>query len=272
MRELIRPYIDEYFKAEEEPSTETPGQENQDPPTDEKPVTPTNPPPVNPDVPPEKEEPEVQVDPLEKLAQRRVGLCFRGISYENMPTVLAVTDNYRIKAMFAAEYDEILGNPALLRRIYVSGHTLALSANGAEGSTSEEYAESFVRELDRANEAMWATLKKKTRLCVLPADIPAEYRTDKAFLDTVRRGGYLVFVPNTETGDSPSGSAGAYAVSAKIKNKITGGFDEKTPADITAELWCSDKTRYSTADVALLVNKYSQFGFFAVNEVFVYNN
>ncbi len=262
LRELVKPYVDEYFAQIAEPPKE---EIKPDPPA-------VKPEPETPDNPPELVVPETPKDPLEELAERRVGLCFRGMSYEKMPEILSVIKGYGIKAMFAAEYDEILKNPSTVRSLFVSGHTLALSANEVFGETVQEYAQNFVNELDKANSALYAVMKRKTRLCVLPQNIPEEYKNSETLYETVRNGGYLLFVPNTETGDSPTYTASAYAVSGKVKNMITGGFDKNTAAHITAELWCSDKTQYYTADIALLVNKYRQFSFFAVNDLFVYNS
>ena len=210
-------------------------------------------------------------DPVEKIAPRRVSICYAGLSYKNMDMIMYILDAYRIKATLSFTADEIVSDPSLVRRVYVSGHGLALTAN-ADGNTVSEYAQSFVSGLEKANTALKFVIKKKTRICTLPFDIPEDIKNSAEFVTAVENAGYTIFMPNTETGDGPFYSDSAYAVSRKIKNKITDGFDKETKAVVTALVWCSDKTQYYTADLANLVNKYSQFYFSAMDEAFCKNN
>lgn len=218
--------------------------------------------------PPPVAEPD---DPLEKLSGRSVRICFSGLSYNDMDRVMYTLDAYRIKASFSFSENDIISNPALLRRIYVSGHGLFVTSS-ALGSTPEEYAESFVSGLEKANNAMKFVIKKKTRICTLPFDMPEDIKQSEKFTSYVENAGYVIFTPNTDTKDGPTYTGSAYAVSGKIKNKITDGFDDEKPADVTALVWCSDKTQYYIADVANLVNKYSQFVFSEMDEAFCKNN
>ena len=223
--------------------------------------------------PPDVLQPPVQTepdDPFEKLASRRVSVCYTGLSYKNMSVIMNTLDAYRIKASLSFTREEMLSNPGLLRQAYVSGHGLFVTSS-CSGTTPMEYANSFVSGLDEANDIMKFVIKKKTRMCTLPFDLPDNIRNNKEFLDAVKSAGYVIFSPNTDTGDGPSYSGSAYGVSGKIKNKITGGFDENQTASVTALVWCSDKTMYYTADLANLVNKYPQFYFAAMDEAFLYN-
>ncbi len=268
LKELITPYIPVPPKPEVDPELPEPE---------------IKPEPSKPEVkpePPKKEEnpvdgenpiPPKPVDPIELIAERRVGLCYTDFSYEKMQDIVSAIDGYGIKACFAVDHDGILSKPALVRRLYVSGHTIAVTAK-AEGGSAAEYAENLVKGFEKANEALKIVMKRKTRMCLLPENLPDGYRDSKEFSDIISKAGYLVITPNTETGDGENYSGSAYAVSGKIKNKITGGFDKDVKADVTAVLYCSDKTVYSVADVAGLVNKYENFSFFAMDELFVYNS
>ena len=209
-------------------------------------------------------------DPIKKLARRRVEMCFSDISTDSFAHIMNTLDAYRVKASFSVSYEDVTTMQANIRRIYVSGHSLLVTSK-AEGETPKEYADSFVEGLEKANEALGFVLKKTTRMCTLPADIPEEIKNSKEFCDAVEDAGYLIFTPNLVTDDKPGYTGNAYNVSSKIKSSITGGYDEKQEADISVMLWCSDRTPYYTADVANLVNKYAQFEFRALNEAFVYN-
>jgi len=214
--------------------------------------------------------PEVQ-DPISQLAARRVGICFAGMSYAGLTRITDMLDSYNIKASFTFTEDEILTMPEFVRRLRNSGNSVFITAS-ASGETAEEYAESFVEGLDSANKALKLVSKRKTRMCTLPFDMPESIKNDETFLAYVKNAGYLVFTPVVETGDGPSYTASAYIISSKIKDKITNGFDKNTTADVTALVYCSDKTYYYILDVAQLVSKYAQFEFFAMDEAFLYNN
>ena len=176
-----------------------------------------------------------------------------------------------MKASFSVTKQDILTNPDLVKKLYFSGHGILVTAD-AEGNTPSEYAKSFVSGLEEANKALKLVMKKKVRMCTLPFDLPQEIAQSDEFKSAVREAGYMIFLPNVSTGDGPSYTGSAYTVSARIKSKITDGFAADIPANISALVWCSDKTRYYTIDVAQLVNKYEKFRFCAINEAFLHNS
>lgn len=218
-----------------------------------------------PEVQPEKE------DPIKELAERRVGLCFKGISYSGTEKIADTLDARRIKASFVVSKDDILTNPALVRELSTSGHSLILTAS-ATGSTATEYADSFIAELEATNEALKLVLKKKTRMCVFPDDMPQEIREDEDFLQKIAQAGYLVFTSNFDSGDGPQFKGSAYTISANIKKQITEGFDKDEMGVVTSVLTCSDKTYYYLLDIAVFVGEYSRMNFFRIDEAFLYNN
>lgn len=216
--------------------------------------------------PPPPPPPPVELDdPLEDIAARRIGVCYTNIGYGGIETVLRLLDGYGMKASFAVTQEDVLARTNLVRRIFVSGHSLLVTAP-ATGDTPEECAKNFVSGLETANDALLKTLKRKTRMCTLPFDLSKETADNEAFISEVKKAGYVILKPNVDTGDGPDSAAGAYSISAKIKNKIIDGFDQNERATVTALVWCSDKTQYYTADVANLVNKYTQHSFCAMNE------
>ncbi len=264
LAQLIEPYIALYESAQEKVEPDTKPEVNPKP--EVKPEQ-------NPqqEIKPPSPPPAVQQDPLESVAQRRVSICYANASYQDTERILGVLDGYRIKASFSLTKDEILTNTALVRDIYLSGHSILVTAN-ARGNTPEECAKSFVEGLEEANGALLKVLRFKTRMCTLPFDLPKEIADNEDFAKEVERSGYLILKPNTETGDGPDFKGSAYNVSQKIKNKISNGFNVKEPATVTALVWCSDKTQYYTADVGNYLNKYTQHKTQAMNEALLYNS
>ena len=246
LTQLISGYIDEYFptKVENEPEN---------------------------DVPVIPEPPVVVEDPLEKVEDRNVAICYTNISSEHTADIIRTIEASRMKASFSVTKQDILTNPDLVKKLYFSGHGILVTAD-AEGNTPSEYAKSFVSGLEEANKALKLVMKKKVRMCTLPFDLPQEIAQSDEFKSAVREAGYMIFLPNVSTGDGPSYTGSAYTVSARIKSKITDGFAADRPANISALVWCSDKTRYYTIDAAQLVNKYEKFRFCAINEAFLHNS
>lgn len=212
-----------------------------------------------------------QEDPLDNVAPRRIALCYANVSYSDTSAILGVLDGYRIKASFSVTEEDILERTSLVRDIYVSGHSLLVTAD-VEGDTPEECAENYINGLEKANKALVKILNKKTRMCALPFDVNEETVKSAAFVQAVQKAGYVLFAPNTDTDDSAGYSGSAYNISSKIKNKISQGFDSETHATVTAYLWCSEKTQYYTADVGNYINKYRQHWFCAMNEALLHNS
>ena len=234
LTELITPYVEGYMAQT-------------------KPPEPPPPPPVK------------QEDPLENIASRRVAICYTNLAYEGMDTVVRTLDGFGVRASFSVTKEDVVLRNSLVRRLFVSGHSLLVTAE-CEGDTPKECAESFVKGLEAANQELLRTLKRKTRMCTLPYGLDETVANNEEFASVVEKAGYVVLKPNVQTEDGPLFTGGAYSVSAKIKNKITDGFDRDTAATVTALVWCSDKTQYYTADVANFVNKYNQHSFCAMNE------
>lgn len=226
---------------------------------------------------PENDGPEISVPPKveedlpKKIAERKVAVCYTNISSEHASDIIRTVEANRMKASFSVTKEDIITNPDLVRKLYFSGHGILVTAS-AKGDTPLEYAKSYISGLDEANSALKLVMKKKMRICTLPFDMPQEIAQSEEFLSAVRGAGYMIFIPNVNTGDGPSYSGSAYTVSARIKNKISDGFDADKPAKVSALVWCSDKTKYYTIDVAQLVNNYSEFKFCAINEAFLHNS
>lgn len=230
------------------------------------------------DTPSEPVDTPIPTDPLEKLERRNLSLCFTGLSYKNIDNVINTIRNCGITACFGVTRDEILSNPSLVRRLYLDGHTIAVTAQPDFEQVALQnpqvsgqqlnllYANAFVTELENANNALKLVLKTKSRICVLPYNMPEEEYTRSVFLGMLKRAGYLVYTPTVESSDTPESNTNAYTVSAKIKNKVTGG-KQSDSFDVYALLHFSDKSRYYINDIAKLINKYQKMRFFGATEL-----
>lgn len=232
--ELLAPYIEEYTAQI-------------------KPPEPPPPPPV------------VQEDPFELMAPRRVAFCYANLGYAGIENVVTTLDAYGVTASFSVTKEDITQRNDLVRRIFVSGHNLLVTAS-ADGNTPKECGENFVKGLEEANKELLKSLKRKTRMCTLPFGLDEKIAGDGEFVSVVENAGYVILRPNVQTGDGPDFAGTAYSISVKIKNKIKDGFDKDKQATVTVLAWCSDKTPYYTADVANLVNKYAKHSFCTMNE------
>ena len=198
-------------------------------------------------------------DPLSKIPQRRIGLCFSGISHEQTERIVNTLDYNNVRASFVLNKQDILSTPKLVRRLYSMGQGL-LVTGVAEGETAQEYANSFVLSVEEA------------RMCILPDNIPEEIKTDKTFLETIRTAGYLIFTPNFDAGDRPDYTGSAYGISERLKKHISNGLDKGREGVVTSLLLCSNKTYYYLLDIVAFVKRYNQMNFFALDESFLYNN
>ncbi len=273
LTDLITPYL---LKKEQAPppEQEVPIPENnpdETKPEDKPPIKPENNPPAI------EEKPQ---DPLEKLAPRRLGLCFTGMSYEKADTVVTALERNRIKASFSFTREEILSNPSLVRALYTKANGIFVTANPDfeairaqnEGVSVPQlelmYANAFVSHLEGANEALKVVLKTKSNVCTLPSWLPDGLADSKIFRDTLNKAGYFVFTPTAKTGDSPSYKGSAYSISSILKNTIMGG-NANSSFDTVALLYMSDYSRYYVADIASLINKYEQLSFFVPDKFWV---
>ena len=95
--------------------------------------------------------------------------------------------------------------------------------------------------------------------------MPQDENLTSVFLSALSQAGYLVYIPNVDTADTPESNTNAYTISAKVKNKVTSGR-QKDSFDVTALFTCSDKSYYYILDIASLINKYDKMHFFKATE------
>ena len=269
--DLLNPFL-----PEKEP-TQEPGNIPEDNPTvpEDKPTIPEVKPDIpedKPDIPEVKVEPQVPQDPLEKLEKRTLSLCFTGMSYEKINTITTTLKNLNASASFSFTQDEILSNPSLVRKLWIEGNTIMVTAQPDFEKVASQnpditgkqldllYANAYISELESANNALKLVLKTKTRMCTLPYNMPCDKGDGSVFESTLLQAGYLVFKPDVDSGDTPSGTSNAYTISARIKNKVTGG-NPKDSFSVNALLNCSEKSYYYILDIASLINQYEKLSF-----------
>jgi len=111
--------------------------------------------------------------------------AFSGALGQETETLLDVLEELGIHAAFFLTQADILANEALVRRIYVAGHTLGLLCE-AEALTDPE---TMLAAFDDANHALDRVLNQKTRLVMIPGGSNAEVFTE-SHREALRTGGY----------------------------------------------------------------------------------
>ena len=158
---------------------------------------------------------------------------FSGALCEGTDEVLDALSEAGIKAMFFVTADDIIANEALVRRIYVEGHVL--------GVTAEEKPEPgkpmlLRARLDEANAALDRVLNLKTRLASIPGgsdseDFTQEHRT------LILEGGYRCW-DSLLSFESPEPEENAEKTADAIFQQMTSvtsptvlglGYGDKTP-------------------------------------------
>ena len=278
--DLLTPYLPKEEPKQDEPEKEPVPEKK---PVEDKPVQPEKPvPEITPrpekDPVPEKQpEPEKPEDPIEKLERRNLSLCFTGLSYNKADIIANTLRNYAVTCSFSVTKDEILQNPSLVRQLFLNGNSIFVTAEPDFEAVAQQnslvtgeqldllYANAFVSELENANNALKLVLKNKTRICTLPYNMPQGENTYNVFMNTLKQAGYLVYIPDVDSGDYPDSNIGAYTVSAKIKNAVTAGH-QSASFNVKALLNCSDKSYYYILDLAGFINKYEKLNFFKPTE------
>lgn len=285
LSELLAPYLSSLSEKEEEQEEIKPNDRpssEKDEPTPEKEPEKKPVPEVKPTTPEVKPEPEKKPEPLEKLKSRRLSVCFTDFASEKRADALYALSRGNIKAAFSLTKEEILQNPSAVRTVYTGGHALYVTANPNFAAVREQnadltneelyalYAKEFVYGLEEANEALKYVLKLKTRICTLPYGLEEDVLNSKAFREQIAGVGYLIYEPTVKTGDDAESKIGAYGISSRVKNKLTGG-NATEGFDVKALFCISQKTYTYITDIASLVNKYDGLSFFNPMEYELFN-
>jgi len=168
---------------------------------------------------PPAEEPVPPEDPAaEPAGRRRVALCFRPESREDLEALLGVLDARNAAGTFFLTAEDIAAWGDLARRITASGHSAGLLADaGAEEPVEEQLA--------AANEALWQAAEAKTRICCLE-NAGAEENS------AVEAAGWCVLHPDIDA-SGLSGTEGGKALFQRLDGLGEGG---------TAAVWLGRRT------------------------------
>jgi len=102
----------------------------------------------------------------------------------DMPDTLAL---YGVKAAFALRPEEIVANAAEVRRVFAKGHVPVIDVTGTLSLGGDS-----LREVEAANEVLYALLKVKSRLLYCGG----LSENDKDAVKVLKEAGYLVITPN----------------------------------------------------------------------------
>ena len=130
-------------------------------------------------VPPEEEEEPGTTVPAPAY------LMFTGDLNETTDRILDILDRYGLKGMFFLSADAISGNEALVRRLYVDGHRIGLSAANREVRMPLE----LTVYLNSANAALFRVLRINARDVCMPGG-SLNPRYDESWFEALDRAGY----------------------------------------------------------------------------------
>lgn len=128
--------------------------------------------------PPEEPDPET-------ATPAPVYLMFTGELNDYTNTILDTLEGYGIKAMFFLNAETIRAHEDIVRRLYVAGHMIGVSATNSVPESPESLLASF----DAANEALFAVLRTVGRCVYLPGGSRNEVY-DASYFDALAAAGY----------------------------------------------------------------------------------
>ncbi len=192
-RELLEIHAPELYSKPEEPSG-------------------TEDPPVIPTPPPETQKPETPKTPEYKRGN--VILLYTDTNFANAERTLDTLAKYRIKAVFAVTEKNILDYPSTVRRIYTSGHTLAISFDIPR---EELFSDGVLEEkMISAQNALYEVTKTKTRIAYLGEDS----RKNTVSAEIAERVAILGMRRITANADSGTNTSDKKKASDSIRNNL----------------------------------------------------
>ena len=233
------------------------------------------------------EETPITEDPYLKIAAREMHFIYTDFDESLLDGVLNSYSRYGEKTSFSLNYSDIYDNPDAVRKIAVADHALILtydestlnnksieSAENTESIESTESAESadiersvvetadrFADSLDRANDALYAVIKKKTRLCLVDKSYLEKSgisNTDntESFYERLKQRGYA---PVTLNCSYNGGYQRASSVFEGVRDIITKRFNKNVSQKCFLTLSMSKACADYTARILEFTDSYRQF-------------
>ena len=144
-------------------------------------------------------------------------LMFAGDLNDHTNAILDLLDKAGVRAIFFLSAEAILENEALVRRIYVDGHLLGLSAPSA----LPESPESLVNAYAEANAALFQVLRRTERRVYLPGGSLHEIY-DTSYFDALKSAGYEYWDFTVIANDYQDYASGTEVCDAIIESLISG--------------------------------------------------
>lgn len=155
---------------------------------------------------------------------------------------------------------DIKDNPDFVRLAVVNQNGIALAADdvNTDGTItdSKQLANELADKYDKANDALYAALKQKIRLCVVPDGVLAAADNADTLYNELKARGYAAVKFNCT---SPENYNRAYNVLSSVRRVITSYFPKNTAQKPVLKLSMSDNSAYYTGLVLGFMNDYEQF-------------
>lgn len=207
-------------------------------------------------------------DEYASVAERKVYMVFDSVRAEGAKETLSMLSQLKATGVFAVTYDDVLKAPESVRSVLVNNCSLAVTADNVDIQLDEnQYIEGLIGEYERVNKALSIVCKQKTRLCILPDNIPEDIRDSKVLYTKLKENGYVPVIADYYANDDVTKqNVKPYTVASQVRDKIINADDVDKQASIFVSFNVSKHTKTYISEIVRFLNKYKQFGTYKVNE------
>lgn len=199
-------------------------------------------------------------DPYKDIAPRQMFFVYSDFNADCAYDIVRRFSSYSENCTFALTEDNIKNNPDFVRLAAVNENGIALSADGFDDlnniTDSKQLANLLADSFDKANDALYAALKQKVRLCVVPEQILSAADNADTLYNELKARGYAAVRFNCT---SPENYNRAYSVLSSVRRIITSEFPKNIAQKPVLKLSMTDNSAYYTGLVLGFMNDYEQF-------------
>lgn len=199
-------------------------------------------------------------DPYKDIAPRQMFFVYTDFNADCASDIVKRFSSYSENCTFALTEQNIKDNPDFVRLAAVNGDGIALAADdvNTDGTItdSKQLANELADKYDKANDALYAALKQKIRLCVVPDGVLTAADNADTLYNELKARGYAAVKFNCT---SPENYNRAYNVLSSVRRVITSYFPKNAAQKPVLKLSMSDNSAYYTGLVLGFMNDYEQF-------------
>lgn len=209
--------------------------------------------------------PVQEVDPMTKVADRKIHITFNVTDVSNLDGILDVLSDNHLYAVVFATAEQILAAPDAIRRIIADGHSAGILFDAVYDADGELDRNAVIEEINNANDMLYMVSKTKTRY--IRANYDNAGKLSKAlkkseFSDYAENNGFELF-----DWDISSGEVGRYKTAQfdSLKNLIV-GTNTRSEKKLFVKFNTENGTSRLLQELVAFTAKYPQFDFRITDE------